>query len=206
MQKKRKTNLFARVVPFPLFRRLHPPPNPVSPPIISSSLVIPFHPVSLHSRPRFRHLVTLLPFVYPCPSLGNVRSWEISVLDFVSGSLVWSVSVLLRIACFASAVLVSCFVSALLALSLVSVLLAARFLFVLLLVCFVCCDSTCRLLRLFCFTFRFSGLFCSAAGSRLLSLLRLLCLFSRPTGFRFFSSFRLLCLSPCRLLCFFLLF
>ena len=191
----------ARVVLFPLFRRLHPPPNPVSPPIISSSLVIPFHPVSLHSRPRFRHLITLLPFVYPCPSLGNVRSCK--VRNICSWLSLWSTCLfglcstpdcLLRLCCtcfllrFCSS---CCFLSFCSTCCLIPLCSTSR------LLCLVCCDSTCRLLCLFCFTFRFSGLFCSAVGSRWLSLLR-----SRPTGFRFFSPFRLLCLSPCRLLCF----
>ena len=117
---------------------------------------------------------------------------------FVSGPLVCLVSGLLRIACFASAVLVSCFVSALIniAASLLSVPLAARFLFVLPLVRFV--DSVLLrlvacMLCLYCFALRLFCLFCSAAASRFLSLLLCLpCRFSRPIGFRFF---RLLCLS-----------
>ena len=65
-------------------------------------------------------------FIFLSPkytATGN--SWVRSVLGLVSGPLACLVSVLLRIACFASAVLVSCFISALLAASLVSVLLAA---------------------------------------------------------------------------------
>ena len=165
----------------------HPAPKyPVSPPIIPSSPVIPFHPVSLHRRPRFRHLITLLSFVYPCPSLGNVRSCK--VRNICSWLSLWSTCLfglcstldcLLRLCCtcfllrFCSSCCFLSFCSTCCSIPLCS---TSR------LLCLVCCDSTCRLLCLFCFTFRFSGLFCSAAGSRWLSLLRLLCLLSRPTG------------------------
>ena len=203
----------ARAVPFPLFRRFASCAKKSS---LAADHSIqsrhPAHPVSLHSRPRFRHLITLLPFVYPCPSLGNVRSCKVRNICSRSRLSLWSTCLfglcstpdcLLRLCCtcfllrFCSSCCFLSFCSTCCSIPLCS---TSR------LLCLVCCDSTCRLLCLFCFTFRFFGLFCSAAaGSRLLSVLPLLCLFSRPTGFRFFSSCRLLCLSPCRLLWFCLL-
>ena len=127
----------ARVVPFSLFRHLPScEKKPVSPPINPSSLVILFHPVSLHSRPRFRHL-TLLPFVYPCPSLVNVRSCKVRNYLFLALSLVhlfvWSV---FYSGLLASLLLYLFLASFLIYLLLPSVLLAACFLFVLPLVHF----------------------------------------------------------------------
>ena len=143
--------------------------------------------------------------------LGNFDHVKlgISVLGFVSGPLVCNclVSLLLRTACFVSAVIVSCFVSVLLAASLVSVLLVACFLFVLLLVRFVCsvllqlvacyvsfaCFSLAlSLLLRSCFTIAWSLQFCFALTLSVLSTYWLL----------FLLVFLFLCFSPCRLLCF----
>ena len=138
---------------------------------------ISFHPVQSSrsiqsrctcSRPRLRHLITLLPFVSPWPCLGNVRSCI--VRNICSWLSLWSTCLfclcstpdcLLRLfcACFLLRVCSSCcflsFGSTCCSIPLCS---TSR------LLCLVCCDSTCRLLCLFCFTFRFSGLFCSAAS------------------------------------------
>ena len=167
----------------------HPAPkNPVSPPIITSSLVIPFHPVSLHSRPRFCHLITPLPFVYPvCPGLGKVRSCK--VRNICSLLRLWSTCLfgfcstpncLLHLCCTCFLLrFCRCFLSfhstcCVLPLCSTSCSL-----------CLFCSASTGRLLRLFCFAFHFfclSKQFCFAAASWLLSLFssvfHLLCLFS----------------------------
>ena len=104
-------------------------------------------PVSLYHSIQFRYIVIPLSVIasYYCHSFILVRvlgkfdhaKGGETVQCFISVPFVGLVSVLLRIACFTSAVLFSYFVSVLLAASLTSVLLASCFLFVLLFVCFV---------------------------------------------------------------------
>ena len=128
----------------------------------TASLVIPFHPVSLHGRPHFRHLITLLLFVYLCPSLGKVRSCKMRYI--CSWLRLWSTcffglcstpDCLLRLCCtcillrFCSTCCFFTFCST---------------------CCFLSFCSTCCSLPL-CSTSRSLCLFCSASTSLAMSLL-----------------------------------
>ena len=113
-----------------------------------------FHPVVLHSRPQFRYLITLLPFVYPCPSLGNIRSCK--VRSICSWLRLWSTG-MFGLCSPPDCLLRLCCTSFLLRFSHTC--------------CFLSFCSTCCSLPL-CSTSSWFCLFCSA------STCRLLCLFS----------------------------